>query len=668
MITHSASVQNFRCILDQVLNCASLTALVGPNGCGKSTFLRAVELFFNQSPRITPEDFYNSDITQEIRITLTFKELGSEAQTKFKLYIQDGSLAVTRVISLNDGKVVSKYYGSSPQNPDFIPVKNAGVASAILSSYRELRKKPEYSSLPAATASAGALAAMGEWENAHPDKCSRSQDSGQFFGFSEVGTGYLGDFIKLILVPAVRDASADASEGTKASITEIMNLVVRNALASRAELALLKADTKAKYEAIVNKGNMPELSNLQARLTKTLQTFAPNTSVYLDWMPSGGIDIPMPRADVKLVEDGYSAAVARTGHGLQRAFILTMLQHLAFERAPQGVSVPFQAESANVAATHGGTEISTVTVKLPHLVLVIEEPELYQHPNRQRYLANVLLALALGSVPGVAERTQILYCTHSPLFVGLDRFDEVRALRKVANGNDKPKVTIVREVRGDVVAEEIWNAAGRPEPKFTWQTLRPRLQSIMTPWTSEGFFADAAVLVEGEDDRAAILGTAQVLGHNLESRGISVIPCGGKANLDRPASIFRQFGIPTYVVFDGDKGKGKEASPEGNKRLLRLLGKPPVDYPPTQVDETFACFEVKLEQTLISELGKEKFEELLGKCLDEMGMNEKQDGMKNPMVMAEIIKRANADGCHCTTLEAIVHRALALVSNSAPAA
>ena len=30
----------------------------------------------------------------------------------------------------------------------------------------------------------------------------------------------------------------------------------------------------------------------------------------------------------------------------------------------------------------------------------------------------------------------------------------------------------------------------------------------MTPWMGEGFFADVVVLVEGEDDRAAILGYA----------------------------------------------------------------------------------------------------------------------------------------------------------------
>jgi predicted ATP-dependent endonuclease of OLD family len=53
----------------------------------------------------------------------------------------------------------------------------------------------------------------------------------------------------------------------------------------------------------------------------------------------------------------------------------------------------------------------------------------------------------------------------------------------------------------------------------------------MTPWTNEGFFANVVVLVEGEDDRAAILGMAKAMGYEFESMDIAVIPCMGKKNL-----------------------------------------------------------------------------------------------------------------------------------------
>jgi hypothetical protein len=144
--------------------------------------------------------------------------------------------------------------------------------------------------------------------------------------------------------------------------------------------------------------------------------------------------------------------------------------------------------------------------QLPGLVLAIEEPELYQHPSRQRHMASVLLQLAQGSIPGVDKRTQVIYSTHAPLFVGLDRFEQIRLLRKENADPGKPKVTRVAKAELGCVAEEIWKACGQQGEKHTADTLRPRLQAVMTPWINVGFFADVAVLVEGEDDRAAILG------------------------------------------------------------------------------------------------------------------------------------------------------------------
>ncbi len=44
MIIESMCVKNFRSILDETLNFEQLTALVGANGSGKSSFLRALEL------------------------------------------------------------------------------------------------------------------------------------------------------------------------------------------------------------------------------------------------------------------------------------------------------------------------------------------------------------------------------------------------------------------------------------------------------------------------------------------------------------------------------------------------------------------------------------------------------------------------------------------------
>ena len=299
---------------------------------------------------------------------------------------------------------------------------------------------------------------------------------------------------------------------------------------------------------------------------------------------------------------------------------------------------------------------------MPSLVLAIEKPELYQHPSRQRHLASVLLELASGTIPGVAENTQVVYTTHSPLFVGLDRFPQIRVLRRIPNEDGKAKVTRLKTADMEAVAEELWKAHGAQGVKYTAETLRPRLQALMTPWMNEGFFADTVVLVEGEDDRAAILGMAKFMGYDFDSSGITVVPCFGKTNLDRPLVIFRQLDIPVYVIWDGDHG-ASDSKPENNKSLLWLLDQPEEDWP-NFVGNSSACFKVNLEKTLESELGKELFECMLTIAQQEFGIAKKGHALKNASVIQRIIDAASCDNRVSHSLQSIVKNIIALKTNS----
>lgn len=295
---------------------------------------------------------------------------------------------------------------------------------------------------------------------------------------------------------------------------------------------------------------------------------------------------------------------------------------------------------------------------MPNLILGIEEPELYQHPNRQRHLSRVLYSLATGRIKGVAQNTQVLYATHSPLFVDLERFYTVRLLRKHPPDDGGPKHTVAFQTTLDAVAVIIEAADGKPEGTYSGATLQPRLQTLMTPWMNEGFFAGVAVLVEGEDDRAAILGVARSKGHSFDSMEISVIPCMGKNNLDRPTAIFRELQIPVYVVWDGDDGD-KDAKPEDNHRLLRLMGAELEDWP-EGVWSTHTCFKQDLETTLRTELGEAFFRAILDECRSELGFTKDKHAIKCPAVIQRIIEEARQQDKASATLESIVDSIVAL--------
>jgi len=652
MIIKALRVKRFRCLEDEPLPCDKLTALVGANGAGKSSFLRALDLFYSATPRIDMEDFYAGEITSEIVVSVTFTELSDDAKKLFSGYIQGDELVVERVFTCKDQKISAKYHGATLQNRELDPIRKGlevkDRGKTARQAYDALRARAEYQTLPEWSTLAAVPGAISEWEAAHPENCTRQRDDGQFFGFNEVAQGYLGRFTRMLFIPAVRDAADDAAEGRNSVLTGLMDLVVRSVLANKEALKKLKEETQKQFSAILDPAKLTELSELADRLTKTLRTFVPDSSVEMSWLPLQDLDFPLPKADVKLVEDDYPSAVSRTGHGLQRAFILTMLQHLALAQVPAEAG---QQEASGAAAAQ-------LETKLPNLVLVIEEPELYQHPNRQRHFASILLQLAGGKTPGVAEKTQVIYSTHSPLFVGIDRIDQIRLLRKTSVPK-KPKITKVVCATSDQIAEILWKADGERGAVYLGETLLPRLHSIMTPWMSEGFFARVAVLVEGEDDRAGLLGMAKVMGKDFESCGISVLPCGGKASMDRPAAIFQKLGIPVYLTWDGDKGE-KDAKPEDNHRLLRLLGQSPVDWP-CEISSRFACFERNLETTLRDELAPDRFDRLLRECQEQLGIPKQKHALKNPQVIATIIRAAEAEGRTSPSLKQICENVLALV-------
>ena len=184
----------------------------------------------------------------------------------------------------------------------------------------------------------------------------------------------------------------------------------------------------------------------------------------------------------------------------------------------------------------------------------------------------------------------------------------------------------------------------------------------MTPWMNEGFFADTVVLVEGEDDRAAILGMARSMEYDFDSLGITVVPCFGKTNLDRPLLIFRQLDIPVYVVWDGDQG-ATDSKPENNRSLLRLLGQPEVDWPHF-VGSSSACFKVNLENTLEVEFGTGLFECLLTTAQQEFGIPKKRHALKNAAVIQRIIDEAASGGKVSKSLQGIVKNIMALKNNA----
>jgi putative ATP-dependent endonuclease of OLD family len=165
----------------------------------------------------------------------------------------------------------------------------------------------------------------------------------------------------------------------------------------------------------------------------------------------------------------------------------------------------------------------------PVQTVLIEEPEMFLHPQAQRYFYRLLNDL-------VADGTQVIYSTHSAVFADVDNYEGIRLLRRRGHGH-----TVADWVRDPL------DAAFLDEHR-----KQQRLATGFDSSKNELFFADRALLVEGPADMLAVMMAAKKLDIDLDAENVAVVQGGGKTGLLFYGTICRALSIPYAVMHDED--------------------------------------------------------------------------------------------------------------------
>lgn len=636
-----AHIKNFRSLRDVEVTFGAHTALIGGNGAGKSSILKAIETFYSTSKACSADDFFGRDQSQPIEIELTFHKLSEMEAAAFDGRMRDGKLVVTRIFDQSSSS--GRYHGVIPQIPDFVAIRAHATATPKRAAYNALRENnPVYADLPNAGSQTAVDQALMEWEANHPDQLVLLPDDGQFFGFQNNSRGKLQRHTSFVFIPAVREASADAADGKASVIGKLLELLVRSQILQRPDVQAFKATMTEAYQALVSPDNMPELGALAGTLTTDLRGLYQDAEVSLNWREIGEMPVPLPMADVFLKDDGFGGPVDRQGHGLQRAFIFTLLQHLARTTVPENDEETEEADNSGVAPA-----VALIPAQAPTLILAIEEPELYQHPTKQRHFADVLRGLSSGTLPGVEGHTQIIFGSHSPMFISMGKADEIRLTRRAMCDDSEFKQCALQALDLSNIAQKLSTGWNKPPEQYTAQTLIPRLH-ILGAELSEGFFANGVILVEGRSDKAALTATARMMGVSFEAAGIAILSAEGKANLDRPYVIFRELGIPTFVLWDCDQQLPEDKRSPATDIALSKLAKPDQQFqtaPATDlIADCYAHFEKTLELKLKEDLTPAIYEACLTAACEPFGVHPSKDSQKIPDVVYQTLLLAKEQG------------------------
>lgn len=544
-------VQGFRCLGDLDISFDDVTTLIGPNGVGKSSFLRALDWFFNGTSATGPraEDLHPAATDGRIRVEVEFVDLTAADRAELGSYAPLGSERVLLWRTWTDGTDV--FSGNARAYEPFSEIRATTGAMPKRTLYSDLRNARPDLELPTASSAPQVEAALQAWESLHPDQLADAEiaTTTRFFGF--LGDAKLGGLFDFVFVSADLRAAEETEDSRNATIGRLLERTIDRSQITT-EIDSLIDGLNTRQAELVAEHLTTQLDGLALDLTIVINQFTVGREVKLDVSPAAVKVSPLQF--VTYILDGtVQTTVSGQGHGFQRALLIAALKMVA-ERGRQDPD--------------SGT-----------ILLAIEEPELYQHPAQARSFARNLRRLAEEP----SQALQVAYATHSPWFIEPGAFHQIRRLRRVVvDGEPQTVVTAASHQR---VIDSL--AGIMPEA-----TVRKQIDKACPQQLAEAVFADSLILVEGETDKAVFEAVAAKDG-GFATRNAAVIDVSGKDSLPLCRAILCSLDIPTLVVVDNDLDHRLDAGDEqsenareaesrakrSNRRLLKAVGKPEEDWP-----------------------------------------------------------------------------------------
>lgn len=554
------------------------------------------------------------------------------ARDRESLSCEGDEITITREFSQDPDRPSGAYFTEALVNLDFAKCRAESKATPKRAIYEELREKYE---LPKVSNADQIEAHLAQWETDNTDKLTLER-MGRLLGFTNVAAGKIKEATSFHLIPAVQSAADELDNERASPIRSLISQIARDTIENRKEFAEFKAKTNAELAALTSPDKIPSLKTISQRLTNLLTQYYADSKLHATWNPLSQLPITFPSARVEIEDNDFVASIDVVGHGLQRAALFAVLEYMArsnFEGKNEAKAGAFDEPQSDI-------------------IIAIEEPEIYQHPSKQRLLYDAFQKIVANFNKETGIRVQILYATHSNLFLQIQDVESIRVCRRNQLVDEKPVEILATtlETCADVVA----TAKGVPS---NIALFRMSLHTF-TPEIAEGFFSKVSVLVEGITDKVILLAYYRHKGIDPLSRGIFIVAADGKTKMDKPIIIFRELGLPCYFVFDNDSAKAAVEQRSQYNRLLQKLGGTPdheIEDFPARVTDRYFAMPKNLEAYIRSKADPNVYNDILAQISGEFALNA-SESLKSPIVAASLFARLVNVGTQFPELEDVFNR------------
>jgi predicted ATP-dependent endonuclease of OLD family len=510
-------INNFRCIDELDLHIDDFTSLIGPNNCGKSSVLSAVQKFLEQkSPLI--EDFRKECGEEPMIFEGHFGDI-QEWERKMpgiSGIVNNNSIKLKVTYTKTDGKPSELWEAFvSREKIDGLSADRHGECSPAI---KEIITTLGFNGTSYKQVSN--IEIIKQYiRNNRPELILGVDELWASDGIS-IKNAFQQALPQPVFVPAVKDASDDAKPISSTPFGKLLNRVVMPEIKKSDEYDTLIKSVKALTDKITGEGcdQLEEVKKISDALTVKMSKLI-KTSAVVTLKEPDTEDFLSKGATIKL-NDGTETSIHLQGHGVQRSLIFSLIEIMAEIESNLGDSIE------NTKAS----------------IILFEEPELYLHPHLMRRLKDSLIEISRR------HGWQIILTTHSPFLINVA--DNPTSL--VIFQRDDPALPPTKNQLSEDPFES--DSESRKERDILHATLR------FHPTVNEVFFAKRNVLVEGDTEVCVLKHDKKLYlmcGIPQEKYDeTTVVSCCGKWTITPIARLLTAFKINYRIIHDLD-AKGK---------------------------------------------------------------------------------------------------------------